>query len=275
MKKDREWLLCDKCGDYILIDDIFEPLYTTTICKRCLHFPDLLGPDEDIEWRMYGNSNTYFGVELEFYGDREAEFSLENKSKYLEYKCEESVLSGFEVVTHPASYELHKNVISKLFKHRIYNAKNTDRTAMHVHINIDSPLFMGDTSYVIGKLNYFLYLHHEKLCNIFGRSKKDYESFCSLVPDGFEDATYANFKYSAQRISDEMKKTYAVLMHKHTVEFRMFNTTNNSKKYMDNINIVIALIKVATDIDVKRYNDFSIFETMLYNTRSWLNDTVV
>ena len=266
----REWLLCDKCGDYVLLEDVFEPLYTTTLCTRCMHFPTLLGPDEEIDWVKYGNSNTYFGVELEFHGDCNSGFKIDNKSKYLEYKCEESLLHGFEVVTHPASYAMHYNTISKLFKHKVYNSSITHKAAMHIHVNIDSPLFVGDVTYTVGRIMYFLYLHRDRFKELFGRDQDTYDRFCSLVPEGFEDATYANFKYSAKRISENMKKTYAVLIHEHTVEFRMFNTTNNKDKYMENINIVLALINIATMHSINRYDNFELFETVLDRTKRWM-----
>jgi hypothetical protein len=246
----REWIQCDNCSAYVILDDIYEELYSSTVCNECLAFDDLLPPDADIDWEFHGDSDTYFGVEIEFPGDKKISYN-KTYNKYLEFKLEESLLQGFEVVTHPSSYDIHKRKISKMFKHNIFRCDNLHNSAFHMHINKTSPLFKNDVLGVMSKVMYFIYKNADTIKKVGGRTDAEYERFCSTKPATVKDENMT-VDYIRKEIDDiniENQKTYCCMIHEHTIEFRFFNATNNKRKYMHNIDFVIALIYICANED--------------------------
>lgn len=259
--------VCDCCGERIWSEDTYGDEYTTlcyhcynnhyTRCEECdsiIHNDDAYEYDNGYfchecyqrirknaaiheygykpEPIFYGDSNRYFGVELEIDGagkdDDYAEELLDianMREDHVYIKTDGSLDDGMEIVTHPMSLEYHKDFCWEDIMHHAvrlgYRSHQTSTCGLHIHVNRES---LGTDQYeqdeVISRILYFVEHHWNELLKFSRRSEYAMNRWAARY--GYEN--------SPKAIMDKAKKNYgryvAVnLCNYHTIEFRLFSGT--------------------------------------------------
>lgn len=259
--------VCDCCGERIWSEDTYGDEYTTlcyhcynnhyTRCEECdsiIHNDDAYEYDDGYfchecyqrirknaaiheysykpEPIFYGDSNRYFGVELEIDGagkdDDYAEELLDManmREDHIYIKTDGSLDDGMEIVSHPMSIEYHKDFCWEDIMHHAvglgYRSHQTSTCGLHVHVNRDS---LGknreEQDEVISRILYFVEHHWNEMLKFSRRSEYTMNRWAARY--GYEN--------SPKAIMDKAKKNYgryvAVnLCNYHTIEFRLFRGT--------------------------------------------------
>lgn len=277
--------VCDCCGERIWSEDTYGDEYTTlcyhcynnhyTRCEECdalIHNDDAYEYDDGYfchecyqkirrnasiheygykpEPFFYGNSNRYFGVELEIDGaGKDDDYATEildianMREDHIYIKTDGSLDDGMEIVTHPMSLEYHKDFCWEDIMHHAvflgYRSHQTSTCGFHVHVNRDS---LGENreeqDEVISRILYFVE-HHEMLK--FSR-RSEYAMNRWAARYGYEN--------SPKAIMDKAKKNYgryvAVnLCNYHTIEFRLFRGTLKYNTLISTLEMVNRICELA------------------------------
>ena len=177
--------ICDYCGSRIWRDNAYGDDYTD-LCSNCYHNHysrccccDALVHESDVYHldgddychdcydeecdkmhhihdygykpnpQFYGDSDRYFGIELEIDGagkdDGYAEELLDianEKSEHIYIKSDGSLNDGMEIVSHPMSLDYHREFcwyeIMKKAVNLGYRSHQTSTCGLHIHVNRDS-----------------------------------------------------------------------------------------------------------------------------------------
>ncbi|MBO5320610.1 MAG: zinc-binding protein [Ruminococcus sp.] len=286
---ERYTVVCDRCGATIWESDAYGDEYTN-LCRHCyenhytrcsccdtlLHEDDayhLNGYDychdcydeerdkcrniHDYGYKpepiFYGDSDRYFGVELEIDGagkdDDYAEELLEigNKSdEHIYIKSDGSLDDGMEIVSHPMTLNFHKDFCwEDIMRKAIslgYRSHQTLTCGLHIHVNRDC---LGedrdDQEMVIGKILYFVEHHWNEMLKFSRRSEYSINRWAARY--GYEN--------SPKAILEKAKKgncgRYAAvnLMNYSTIEFRLFRGTLKHSTFIATLELVNAIIETA------------------------------
>lgn len=282
---ERHTVTCDRCGVTIWTDDSYGDDYTT-LCHNCYHnhytrcsccdallheddayhldgydycsdcYHDEVDKNRSIhdygykpEPVFYGDSQRYFGVELEIDGagkdsDNADELLViaNREQEHIYIKGDGSLDDGMELVTYPMSLEYHKHFCwADIMKKAIYlgyRSHQTSTCGLHIHVNRNS---FGETTdeqeLVISHILFFVEKHWAELLKFSRRSEYSMNRWAARY--GYEK--------SGREILDKAKKgnngRYAAvnLMNYATIEFRLFRGT---LKY----NTLIAALELVNSI---------------------------
>ncbi len=283
--------ICDCCGERIWSEDTYGDEYTTlcyhcynnhyTRCEECdsiIHNDDAYEYDDGYfccecyqnirrntsiheygykpEPIFYGDSNHYFGVELEIDGagkdDDYAQELLDIANIHGEHiyiKTDGSLDDGIEIVTHPMSLEYHKDFCwEDIMHHSVrlgYRSHQTSTCGLHVHVNRDS---LGENrdkqDEVISRILYFVEHHWNEILKFSRRSEYAMNRWAARY--GYEN--------SPKAIMDKAKKNYgryvAVnLCNYHTIEFRLFRGTLKYNTLIATLELVNKICELAVLMD--------------------------
>lgn len=212
-------------------------------------------PKEFIFHSVKNEKPLYMGVELEIDKGGESEDVAQNIYKIInkEYenvycKHDGSLSSGFEIVTHPMTFEYHQTLNYKLLFKTLsdlgYRSHDTTTCGMHVHVNRN---YFGSTKLeqdlCISKLLYLLEKFWDKVETVARRKSNSYATRFLLEENDSPLDLYAKSKDS--------KKYGAVnLQHKDTVEIRIFKGTLNYNTYMNTLEFVRSMVLLAIETDI-------------------------
>ena len=244
---------CNECGSLIHYENAHE-YDGEYFCHEC--YDEVCSGDSinDYNYKpdpiFYGDSNRYFGVELEIdIGGKESDNADEileignNSAEHIYIKSDGSLNDGMEIVTHPMTLDYHLNEFCwEDVMHECvrlgYRSHQTSTCGLHIHVNRNS---FGETSQeqeeVISRILYFVEHHWLELLKFSRRSEYAMNRWAARY--GYESTPKA--------IMDKAKKNccgrYAAvnLCNYHTVEFRMFRGT---LKY----NTLIAALQLVNEI---------------------------
>ena len=279
--------VCDCCGTRIWSEDAEGDDYTS-LCRQCYDYhytrfeecDALIHNDDAYEYDdgyffhecyqnirknaaiheygykptpiFYGDSNRYFGVELEIDGagkdDDYAEELLDianMREDHVYIKTDGSLDDGMEIVTPPMSLEYHKDFCwEDIMHHAIrlgYRSHQTSTCGLHIHVNRDS---LGESheeqDEVISSILYFVEHHWNEILK-FSR-KTEYNMNRWAARYGYEN--------SPKAIMDKAKKNYgryvAVnLCNYHTIEFRLFRGTLKYNTLIATLELVNRICDIA------------------------------
>lgn len=288
---ERHTTTCERCGETIWTDDSYGDEYTT-LCRHCyenhytrcsccdtlLHEDDVYHMDgydycsecyhdevdrnrsiHDYGYKpepiFYGDSNRFFGVELEIDGagkdsdNADELLAVGNRNdEFIYIKSDGSLDDGMEIVSHPASLDYHKQyqwdeIMSKAVSLG-YRSHQTSTCGLHVHVNRDC---LGDNrdeqDETISRILYFVEHHWNELLRFSRRSEYSMNRWASRY--GYEN--------SARAILDKAKKgnngRYAAvnLMNWATIEFRLFRGTLKLNTFMATLELVNSIIDAAVN----------------------------
>lgn len=248
---------CCHCDAIIHEDDIYD-LDGDNYCSDCYHdAEDRARSVYDYSYKpepiFYGNSDRYFGVELEIDGagtdEDNADELLDIANCHVEsiyIKTDGSLSDGMELVSHPMSLAYHKQYcwhdIMKTAIRQGYRSHNTSTCGLHVHINRDC---MGDDreeqEEVISRILFFVESNWNELLKFSRRSEYAMNRWAARY--GFEK--------SGREILDKAKKgnngRYAAvnLCNDATIEFRLFRGTLKYNTFIATLELVNLIVETA------------------------------
>ena len=289
---ERHTTTCDSCGQIIWTSDSYGDDYTTlchhcyenhyTRCSCCdalLHEDDAYHLDgydycadcyrdevdkcrsiHDYGYKpepiFYGDSQRYFGVELEIDGagkdsdNADEILAIANKDEeHIYIKGDGSLDDGMEIVTHPMSLEYHKQFqwdeIMKKAIYLGYRSHQTSTCGLHIHINRNC--FGEDREeqdVVIARILYFVEHHWNEMLKFSRRTEYSMNRWAARY--GFEK--------TGREILDKAKKgnlgRYAAvnLMNYMTIEFRLFRGTLKYNTFIAALELVNAICDLAINL---------------------------
>ena len=281
--------ICDCCGERIWNEDAYSDEYTS-VCSycydryytRCYGCECLLHDDNayhlndecycqdcyeeerskfsyihDYGYKpepiFYGDSNRYFGVELEIdEAGRDNNYVEElidianMREEHIYIKSDGSLYDGMEIVSHPMTLEYHMNNFcwEDIMHHAVflgYRSHQTSTCGLHIHVNRDS----FSDSYeiqeeVISRILYFVEQHWNEMLKFSRRTEYNMNRWAARY--GYEN--------SPKAILDKAKKNcgryVAVnLCNYHTIEFRLFRGTLKYNTLIATLELVNRICEVA------------------------------
>ena len=223
-------------------------------------------PPEFIFHKISDEEELYLGIELEIdkggKNDKNAKMILDFMGKQNVYcKHDGSLSDGFEIVSHPCTYEYHLTLpYEELFQKLVnlkYKSHDTNTCGLHVHINRN--YFGKDKLLQDLNLSKLLYLFEKFWDNIVIIARRNSNFYASRYNINNNDTIldmYAKTKNgSNHKIID--------LTHKDTYEIRIFKGTLNYSTFISTLCFVKTIILYIKNIDI--YDIQSIIWEDIYN----------
>lgn len=249
-----DYFYCERCEEYINNDDYGED----GICCSCMNEDSSIYRHDYKPFPRFkylkNDDRVYFGLENEAEGDRTTADKIDKDFWY----CKEdgSLQHGFEMVSHPATYNYlmsKKEEIGKTLKFLADNGmKSYDTTTCGMHIHISKNHF---TSLDIYKFLDFFYKNQDFIFKISQRKKID------------ELSEWASLEREVETVRDRVKKSkdknntirYSAinLQNSKTIEFRIFKGTLKVESFYKNIQFVKSLsewVKITSIKDLTEQN---------------------
>ena len=250
---------CEECDGY-WTDENWN--YNHNCCHTCANAKGLiLDYDADIDWIEFGVCDDHFGIELEIeeptgFADRGL-LAQHLHDRYLGnhavYKHDGSLQHGFEVVTHPHTYEEFKKLPWREILAVIddYNFKSHDGGRCGLHIHVDRKWFgrYGDEQYRnIAKLVFVYNWCWNFFLTASRRTEEQYKQWANRYHCS-EDL--AEVQSDVENIDGSYAYRYRAinLAKSNTVEFRLGRGTLRYESFMAWIDIHLALVRNVRNID--------------------------
>ena len=182
----------------------------------------------------------YLGCELE-YETTNKDIARIKVGKLLQghaiMKSDGSIRNGFEIVTCPATLDIHLEEFSKFFKDLPEELEVASNVGMHVHVS-RSPLSM----FTIGKLTAFMNKESNKkfIEYIAGRQSNNY---CNIDP-----RRTVTFPWTTGR--DSGRYNALNLQPDQTIEFRIFSTPKTYEEFASKLQFCRALVEYAMPANI-------------------------
>jgi hypothetical protein len=236
---------CCQCSLYFSLDSL-----RFDTCPQCVErAPDLLiksyGTKAERAFPKLGKSldKVYFGVEQEF---ESTNYGLDTLivhnliKSYAILKRDSSINQGFEVVSAPATLDVHQTIWDEFFAQLpatvdVVNIKGENTCGMHVHV---SRVRMTDLQ--IGKILKFTHNPANKdfITMIAGRPSSYHNDFAK--PKAWRDGINGG-----RSQSDADRHTAVNCNGGATLEFRIFRATKDKSVFLKNIEYCYALTRFA------------------------------
>ena len=245
---DNENMICDNCTSGVYVKNINS--YGTKpkpIFKNYKYNKDI----------PFGKR--YYGLELEYSNinsvkAREKMFDL-YKDKWLYNKSDGSLCNGVEIVTSPCDYKSIMCLLDKMkepIKEITNKAKYKQNAGIHIHVSRKSI-----PSYNVYKLSYLLNNRQAKelssiMFYLSGRNAKVSDNYLGR---------YAKIGGIAEFKNDKDRYLALNLTNEHTIEFRIFKTTNDMDKVKSYINFVESMINF---VDITPFKEVNLNNYLLY-----------
>lgn len=249
---------CEECDSIVHNDDAYE--YDGYYCHECYRNIHRNTSIHEYGYKpepiFYGDSNRYFGVELEIDGagknDDYAEETLDianEDDEHIYIKSDGSLDDGIEIVTYPMTLEYHKDFCwEKIMCHAVffgYRSHQTSTCGLHIHVNRDSLGFdREEQDKVISRILYFVEHHWNEILKFSRRSEYAMNRWAARY--GYEN--------SPKAIMDKAKKNYGRyvainLCNYHTIEFRLFRGTLKHNTLIATLELVNKICELAVLMD--------------------------
>ena len=288
---DRCTTVCDRCEEIVWDDDIHSD-ESTCLCHRCFEnyytrceeCDSIIHNDDAYEYDdcyychecyqnirrntsiheygykpmpvFYGDSNRYFGVELEIDGagkdDDYADEILDianSDDDCIYIKSDSSLDDGMEIVTHPMSLDYHKDFCwDRIMKKAVYlgyRSHQTSTCGLHIHVNRNSLASdREEQDEVISRILYFVEHHWNEILKFSRRTEYTMNRWAARY--GYEN--------SPKAIMDKAKKNYGRyvainLCNYHTIEFRLFRGTLKYNTLIATLELVNKICELAVLMD--------------------------
>ena len=249
---DDNYIICDGCGrpmrrgdEYIIGDDY--------LCSHCYEERKVIKHyhyhhGQEIHFHGNPTNGIYFGLEIE----SEREYDCDIDKNYIALSVRDvvgddiiyfeedgSLDDGFESITHPMSYEFMRNnsvvedIVDTLSNNGMWAS---ERCGLHIHVS--------KTDEVARKMPLilsFLESNKEELIKFSRRTSYSFHEWCEFYTD--EDLLTA---YEAERIClrPQGRRHMCInFTNEHTIEFRCFAGTLDSKRVYGYIEFILALLE--------------------------------
>lgn len=271
---DNHYTTCEHCGRLILYtdahyernDDDEEYPY----CGRC--FNQLEHGIHDYSYKpepiFYGTGPLYMGVELEIDNAGESNRNADavmlvgnaGDHDHIYCKHDGSLEDGFEIVSHPMSFDYHMNrmpwseVIAEA-RSLGYLSHQAGTCGLHIHVSRDA---FGTDRYeqeeAIARVLFFVEKHWEELLKFSRRTQHQLDQWAARY--GYQSEPQEildNAKYKNRR----GRYTAVNLTNADTIEFRMFRGTLKLNTFLATLQMVERICDVAISLSDKELKDMS------------------
>ena len=254
---DNYYTRCENCDALVHVDDAYH-YNNSDYCSECYH--DIANENSAIkeygykpEPIFYGESQRYFGIELEIDGaGKDSDNAREildignEDNEHIYIKSDSSLDSGLEIISMPFSLDYHKNFCwNEIMKKAVslgYRSHQTSTCGLHIHVN---RICFGESreeqDEVISRVLYFVEHHWNELLKFSRRSEYTINRWAARY--GYEN--------SPKAIMDKAKKgnlgRYAAvnLCNYSTIEFRLFRGTLKLNTFIATLQLVNEICNVA------------------------------
>lgn len=262
---------CERCGrvihndnTYYLNDDDDYP-YCLDCCET-IRNSSIKSYNYKPEPIFYGSGNLFMGVELEI--DKGGEYDkhasnildVANRScEHIYCKHDGSINNGFEMVSHPMTYDYHLNTMNwhEVFDTAIemgYRSHQTKTCGLHIHVNRSA--FGKDyetQEEVIGRIVFFVEKHWNELLKFSRRTEANINRWASRY--GISTTAKDTYKNAKDK---RMGRYVAVNLENYdTIEFRLFRGTLNHKTFIATLQLVDEICYQAIHLSDKEMEDMS------------------
>jgi len=283
--------ICEGCDEVYHNDNMFySEGHDACYCESCLppesQYENVNSYEYRPEYRYYRgineskntdkNKNLYFGIELEIESnDGDIESAADNLPDFVYAKEDSSIYEGFEIVSHPCTYQWLKenpekwNQILNLRKEN-FSSYNTNTCGIHIHL---TKKYFG-TLHLYKFLKLF-YENPEFILRISQRKQHRLEQYASLQNRDNDESLV----YKARNKSGNYERYTAInLQNEYTIEIRIFRGTLNPRSFWKNIEFTKAVVEFTRDaalkdITVLKFMPFvAKHKTEYINLYNWLFD---
>lgn len=233
----ENYYTCESCSDLVHVDYIScsDDGYIT--CENCYTEENSDSRIKNYSYKpspiFYGSSSYHYGIELEIVS---SDFSdnldhLEDHEE-LYFKDDSSVSGGFEIVSHPMSYDhiMDSSIFDTI--NDLDNCSSYNKGGMHIHISRSA--FLNDDHF--SKFYNFINdeINHDLINTIAQRKNSSWAKFNPYNSDkNINDTTnYNNIgRYAAVNLNNL-----------HTVEIRIFNGNLKKDRLLKNVEFLECLL---------------------------------
>ncbi len=189
-----------------------------------------------------GEGKKFLGLEMEFHrcgeSDERANHIIADLNKIVYAKRDGSLHNGMEFVTHPCTPKFHmQNIDYGAFFSRVQslNGQSGANSGLHIHVNRD----FFKTNEAIAKVVRFAENNFKTLMQFSGRTDED-SNWCAKYGYTVKELT------RIYEVAQESGQKYRAvnLRPNHTIEFRMFRSTQD----VNRIHAYIQFVDVITDL---------------------------
>lgn len=258
---DCYYTTCDRCGrliperDAIYPEDSDEPL-----CGDCYHAYVNDHSIHDYSYKpepiFYGDSDRYFGVELEIDGAGERndragiilnQVNAEEERIYC--KHDGSLDDGFEIVTHPMTLDYHMHQmpwasVTEEAANMGYTSHQARTCGLHVHVNRTTfGITPAEQEPAIARVLYFFEKHWEELLKFSRRTQSQLKRWAARY--GYCERPKDILDFAKKEYGCGSRYTCVNLTNEDTVEFRMFRGTLKLNTLLATLQMVDRICDVA------------------------------
>ena len=269
--RDYYYTTCEDCGRLISLDDAryLDDDSDYPYCESCYErhekrfIHDYGFKPEPI---FYGNSDRYFGVELEIDKGGEDDdnarilASIANQcTEHIYIKHDGSIDEGMELVSHPMSLEYHINSMtwSDIMEKAIamgYRSHKTNTCGLHVHVNRTA---FGDSEELqedrISRILFFVERFWQELLKFSRRTESQVKRWAARY----------GVKNTPKEVLDHAKNNYVGrytcvnLTNYYTIEFRIFRGTLKYSTFVATLQLVNEICNVAVSMSDEELTNIS------------------
>ena len=262
---------CRGCDSYVHVDHALydEEDGEAYCCEECLPRPKKSYLINDYSYKpspkFYGTSKLYrfYGIELEIDGggkdhdEVEPIYNAFNGEVY--FKEDGSLDDGFEIVSHPATYEYHMRFMNwedamRKARRRGYKSHDTDTCGLHIHV--DRRTFGKNQEYRIGRLLYLIEKFWPQVLKFSRRSVENMQRWANSY--GIDVSDTPKTAYDKAK-SDSSRYRVVNLNNRNTVEIRAFRGTLVYSTFQATLQFVHHLINIVMsnkDLTKFEWDDF-------------------
>lgn len=185
-----------------------------------------------------------------------------------------SLRDGFEIVTHPATLDYHKQMnyieVFKELVNRDYKSHDTTTCGLHIHFNRD---YLSTNKTIqdlcITKILFLLEKYSDNVERIARRSSNKYSN---KIKREKEDDSLLDLLYKAKcgGVYNSAKYNSVNLLHGKTVELRMFKGTLKYETYMATLEFVKNLVDISKQIPLEDIQQVTFEEIIDINPTEYL-----
>lgn len=258
---------CDNCGNIFHRDDMnYHEESETDLCDDC--YNEAKKKNKNIKSYNYkpcpvffGNSSAYLGFELEVDKGNDCDETAESiENEFCYFKEDGSLNEGFEIVSHPCSFEYLKNqkdVFKSMFatlRENSFLSYDTDTCGMHVHIS--KSVF---TTWHLYRFLKFFKENRRFITRISQRKIENLNRWANIDDESFSESEIYN---KAKEKNTNCSRYQAInLNNSKTVEIRIFRGTLNIDSFYKNLEFVQALFEYTQKTSTEKIciEDFKLY----------------
>jgi len=284
--RDNNYFYCDGCDEYV--HENYQSHYDSDYCEYCDCNRDDDEDDSIIKSYSYKPSKPqfmkvkkektglFYGLELEIERVKSTvdvyKLAKEIDSSNWYFKNDGSLSNGFEIVTHPMTYnyiDKNKNLFSnmlKIIKQNNYKSFNTKSCGMHIHLSKNC----FGTWQLYRFMNFFM-KNQDFILKISQRKPDNLNSWASIE----NDDTKTLIKKAKRKAGNQRRYVAINLQNSSTVEIRIFRGTLNEKSFFKNIEFCDAMYYFSRDykkMDKENFIDFVINDNRYKNLKNYIVD---